>query len=501
MPLPMPGKSEDEKTFVSRCMGNDTALSDFPDEKQRAAVCYSQWRKAHPAASSSFVTARAPERRLGMFTIAQEGDVEIRDEHRAGRDWKVVPVIALVQGVFQAANSPGPELFLATEFAKRDGAEWNGRPVTLGHPRRDDGALVSAGSSPDLFDAYVIGQVFGAHVEDDKLKAELWLDLSLVTANEQAAASVAKLEAGEHLDVSHSAWYDVIPQRGVYAGQRYDDVLRNVQPDHIALLPAGVAGMCAWQHGCGTPRVAVGVAAVEPCCDNCAGFDYGAALIEAARASGHRNHLQLVETALRAKLDSPWAEALEVFDDTVVYADESGLVSRSYKVRDGKVTFGDEVISVRPVVDFAPVVVGQTEDETMTDEKKTATPAVETETAPVSQQPVLAATADDLLKYAEPALAAFVRDQMALGAQERKRLEEAILSAEGNAWTADELAEIPAGHLVKMAGLIKPAAEDPLKAAAATEYAARNSAPTTTVADPLAGFSMPAWASTAGQEQ
>lgn len=44
MPLPTPNENETQDEFVSRCMGNETALEDFPDQEQRAAVCYSQWR-------------------------------------------------------------------------------------------------------------------------------------------------------------------------------------------------------------------------------------------------------------------------------------------------------------------------------------------------------------------------------------------------------------------------------------------------------------------------
>ena len=41
--LPTPsGESEDE--FISRCMGDADMNKEFPDQEQRAAVCYSQWR-------------------------------------------------------------------------------------------------------------------------------------------------------------------------------------------------------------------------------------------------------------------------------------------------------------------------------------------------------------------------------------------------------------------------------------------------------------------------
>lgn len=40
MPTPSPGESESD--FVSRCMGDDTMVSEYPDTEQRAAVCYTQ---------------------------------------------------------------------------------------------------------------------------------------------------------------------------------------------------------------------------------------------------------------------------------------------------------------------------------------------------------------------------------------------------------------------------------------------------------------------------
>ena len=43
MPLVTPKKSEKQGEFVSRCMGDETMNKDFPNQKQRAAVCYSQW--------------------------------------------------------------------------------------------------------------------------------------------------------------------------------------------------------------------------------------------------------------------------------------------------------------------------------------------------------------------------------------------------------------------------------------------------------------------------
>jgi hypothetical protein len=53
MPLVTPKKSEKQDDFVSRCMGDETMNKDFPDQKQRAAVCYSQFKKGNASVEAS----------------------------------------------------------------------------------------------------------------------------------------------------------------------------------------------------------------------------------------------------------------------------------------------------------------------------------------------------------------------------------------------------------------------------------------------------------------
>lgn len=45
MPLPTPRKGQTQKEWVSACMANETLLKDYPDTKQRLAVCYSIWAR------------------------------------------------------------------------------------------------------------------------------------------------------------------------------------------------------------------------------------------------------------------------------------------------------------------------------------------------------------------------------------------------------------------------------------------------------------------------
>ena len=44
MPIPSPKPGEGEKTYIPRCMS--ALKNEFPNRKQRLAVCYTQLRKA-----------------------------------------------------------------------------------------------------------------------------------------------------------------------------------------------------------------------------------------------------------------------------------------------------------------------------------------------------------------------------------------------------------------------------------------------------------------------
>jgi len=45
MPIPKPNPNEKDNSFVARCMGNETMKKEYPDNKQRVAICLAQTRK------------------------------------------------------------------------------------------------------------------------------------------------------------------------------------------------------------------------------------------------------------------------------------------------------------------------------------------------------------------------------------------------------------------------------------------------------------------------
>ena len=55
MPIPEPEKKEKEQQFISRCIETlaKKKADEFPASGQKAAVCYSQWRKDHTEQTDS----------------------------------------------------------------------------------------------------------------------------------------------------------------------------------------------------------------------------------------------------------------------------------------------------------------------------------------------------------------------------------------------------------------------------------------------------------------
>jgi hypothetical protein len=58
MPIPSPNKGQSKKKFMESCMSSDTTNKEFPDQKQRAAVCNSKWEEKK---SKAFCVAKMGE--------------------------------------------------------------------------------------------------------------------------------------------------------------------------------------------------------------------------------------------------------------------------------------------------------------------------------------------------------------------------------------------------------------------------------------------------------
>ena len=245
MPLPSPRQGEAKQTFISRCMGSEIMQEEYAQE-QRSAVCYSKWSSKNNMKRTKF-NKKAKEATksssMRIVNIKLNTNVEIQEQEFNGAAHMVVPVVMLTMGVHEGAL--GGKVFYPMETLSEFPRAWNGRPVTLGHPKSQDG-YVAANDSPQVYDSFSIGQIFGAHYDSDKLKAQLWLNKEKI--ENRIPDFHDHIQNG--LEVSTGLFSEDIEKSGIHNNEEYDTIAVNLSPDHLALLP-GAKGACSWEDGCG----------------------------------------------------------------------------------------------------------------------------------------------------------------------------------------------------------------------------------------------------------
>lgn len=226
MPLPNPRKGEKQKDFISRC--HSAIKGEFPDQKQRTAVCFSQWRKKKN-------NMNIIKNIIKNFTI--------RREEREGAQFIVVPIVALVEGVHSGNN--GPRFYPVVEIEKSAG-NWNGIPLTIGHPN-SGGNPISA-LNPGVLKNWSVGTFENTIFDNGKLRGEGWI--SLERAQELSPELLHLIQEGAPIEISTGLFSANDEQTGIWFGEDFDGTLSDFIPDHLALLP-NAEGACSFKDGCG----------------------------------------------------------------------------------------------------------------------------------------------------------------------------------------------------------------------------------------------------------
>lgn len=306
----------------------------------------------------------------------------LRVESLREQEYAVTPAIILVEGTLQGALAEAPELALASEFGKIPQA-WNGRPVVVNHPRRDD-QFVAAGQ-PDVWEQEVIGWVFNARIEDSKLKCELWTNKAWMEASGYTELK-DNVESATTMEVSTGLFADIEQVEGIWNGENYSGIWRNVVPDHLAILTDS-PGACSVADGCGTARTNQSVQPNQEqsmCkCDkttvnNADGSDGGNigekkeglfhqilnlfSSFKPAAAGMSSNDQYSAAIAALSKVEENYY-MVAMYDDRVVYERyQEGrgwmMVQRGISFgEDGAITISKDAVEVRPQTDFVPVNV------------------------------------------------------------------------------------------------------------------------------------------------
>jgi len=281
MALPKPNKGESKDAFIARSIQDADMLSNFPVPAMRSAVTNTLWfgyqKNIKLTANGLKVCAlykcpkcgetyaHAPDAALPELCMVCNTEMQefkdhepnpklknnlavcmsnlIRNETLEGKEYLVVPVVMMVEGVHNNLLYGGDELGMFPDA-------WNGKPVVVRHPM-EGGQFVTA-NTPQREESVTIGEVYNTIWDSTKLKCEAWIDP--VKANKVDPQIMTMLQASQHIEVSISAFTEDEMTEGDFGAEHYVGIVHNLRPDHLAFLP-DEEGACNWQDGAGAPRV------------------------------------------------------------------------------------------------------------------------------------------------------------------------------------------------------------------------------------------------------
>ncbi len=228
------------------------------------------------------------------------GGAKIRHEMLEGKDYLVVPMVMITEGVHN--GSSGPLYYPKSELNKTP-VSWDHKPVVVYHPEAN-GQGVSA-CLPEVLNTRKVGLILNTNW-DGKLKSEAWLDEARLKVVDNRVLEA--LEAGKMIEVSTGLFTDNEPTEGEWNSEKYVAIARNYRPDHLAILPDQV-GSCS--------------------------IDDGAGLLRNSGNFTHEHKRGLVQAALKDKHEGRFTYPEDMTDDRVFYRDPSDkLVHEGYEIDD-----------------------------------------------------------------------------------------------------------------------------------------------------------------------
>lgn len=268
---------------------------------------------------------------LETFTVNLTKGKKTRFEMLEGKEYLVVPMVMITEGVHNGSNGP---LFYSNEELAKTPVVWNHKPVVIYHPQIN-GKGVSA-CDPVIMEARKVGIILNTHWTD-KLRAEAWLDI--VKMKKIDPETLERIEKGEVVEVSTGLFTDNDDTAsGEWNGKPYVATVRNLRPDHLAILPTG-KGACSIEDGAGllaNEERKRGHPLTERVLSNAASFMDVTSAVRKALAAKH------------GKPGQHWDGYIEdIYPENVIFYDENGLKSQNYSVDSmGKVTLSGNAIEI-----------------------------------------------------------------------------------------------------------------------------------------------------------
>lgn len=170
----------------------------------------------------------------------------IRRDTMAGREYMVVPMVMLKEGVYTGSN--GPLYYPAIEL-KKTPTIWNHKPVVVYHPDMDKGTEGSA-CNKSIIESQGVGLIMNTRygAKTGKLAAEAWIEPDRLEKVHEEAYD--RLTRNESQEVSTGLFAEYEDTAGDFGGRKYEAIARNYRPDHLAILP-DQKGACSMADGAG----------------------------------------------------------------------------------------------------------------------------------------------------------------------------------------------------------------------------------------------------------
>lgn len=278
------------------------------------------------------------------------------------KDWLVVPMIMLTEGVHNGSNGP---LYYPSEELRKTPVSWNHKPIVVYHPQMH-GQGISA-CDPDVITNRKIGVIMNTRFEGGRLRAEAWLDSDRVAQVDNRILEA--IERNEMMELSTGLFTDNEDAEGEWNGERYVAIARNYRPDHLAVLPDQV-GACSIKDGAGLLRNAQSNLPELT--------DMGRSWLRAIGVMDSVTHNALSHDDIWRKLnaavkssagDDAWV--VDVYNDYFVYRvgdDLEQMYRRGYMFNDRDVEVNGESVPVNRKIVYE--VVGNLEEENVMDKEK-----------------------------------------------------------------------------------------------------------------------------------
>lgn len=181
---------------------------------------------------------------LERLTVNVAGST--RHESMAGRDYLVVPMVMITEGVH--AGSQGPLYYPSAELSRNVNL-WDHKPIVIYHPEQN-GIGISA-CDPDVLTNQGVGLIMNTKFKGGKLRAEAWLEKTRLNAVDSRVTN--SLESDAMVELSTGLFTDNGSEPGEWNGKEYAQTARNYRPDHLAILP-DKQGACSIKDGAGLNR-------------------------------------------------------------------------------------------------------------------------------------------------------------------------------------------------------------------------------------------------------